>query len=164
MRPNASCRCRLKSILPGLRHLTLSTLLLAPLPTAAGVYTWVDAQGVTHFGDRPPAGSAPRAVAVDTPVSGVDDSVRARQQRIDAYLEQQRTAREQREAADQKARAASEKRAALCTKLRARQTNMARISTFYRLNDQGERVFVSEDENRAVRERFDRQVAEVCDP
>jgi len=43
----------------------IALVLLALLLTqyaGAGIYTWKDAQGHTHFGDRPPGGSAPRAL------------------------------------------------------------------------------------------------------
>lgn len=38
----------------------LATLLT--LDAGAGIYTWKDAQGHTHFGDRPPSGSTPQAL------------------------------------------------------------------------------------------------------
>ena len=41
--------------------LILLTALLS-LDAGAGIYTWKDAQGHTHFGDRPPSGSAPTAL------------------------------------------------------------------------------------------------------
>ncbi|MCU7915989.1 MAG: DUF4124 domain-containing protein [Candidatus Thiodiazotropha sp. (ex Gloverina cf. vestifex)] len=41
--------------------LCILTILLA-FEAAADIYTWKDAQGRTHFGDRPPAQSAPKAL------------------------------------------------------------------------------------------------------
>lgn len=35
---------------------------LLSFDAGAGIYTWKDAQGHTHFGDRPPSGSDPKAL------------------------------------------------------------------------------------------------------
>ncbi len=39
------------------RALAATLLLLAALPAIAGVYKWKDAEGRTHFSDKPPAGA-----------------------------------------------------------------------------------------------------------
>lgn len=38
-----------------MRHLTVLLLVLSPLVNAGNIYQWVDENGVTHFGDKPPA-------------------------------------------------------------------------------------------------------------
>ena len=45
------------------------SLLISPLCTAAQIYKWVDAQGVTHFDAQPPQGQ--QATTVVTPSSAV---------------------------------------------------------------------------------------------
>jgi hypothetical protein len=45
------------------------TLLISPLCTAAQIYKWVDAQGVTHFDAQPPQGQ--ETTTVVTPSSSV---------------------------------------------------------------------------------------------
>jgi hypothetical protein len=45
------------------------SLLISPLCTAAQIYKWVDAQGVTHFDAQPPQGQ--QATTVVTPSSSV---------------------------------------------------------------------------------------------
>jgi hypothetical protein len=45
------------------------SLLISPLCTAAQIYTWVDAQGVTHFDAQPPQGQ--ETTTVVTPSSSV---------------------------------------------------------------------------------------------
>jgi len=43
-----------------------------------------------------------------------------------------------------------DKRAEMCAQL----TNMARISTFYNINGEGDRIYVSEAGNEKIREQF----------
>jgi glutaredoxin len=62
---------RCKAILPVLFALACACLAV---PAAAQVYTWKDAQGVTHYGDAPPPGRQARALGGGTqpaPSSGL---------------------------------------------------------------------------------------------
>lgn len=140
----------------------LTLLILSPAVSLAEVYRWVDAEGRTHFGDRPPTQAASQEVKVESAPARVDNSARDRQQKVNAFLEQKQQERDQQRVADAKAEKQAAKRAEQCTKLRARLKYMDSVSTFYNLNEQGERVFVSESENTRIRERFRRKVEETC--
>ncbi len=140
----------------------LTLLILSPAVSVAEVYRWVDEDGRTHFGDRPPTQAASQEVKVESAPARVDNSARDRQQKVNAFLEQKQQERDQQRAADAKAEKQAAKRAEQCTKLRARLKYMDSVSTFYNLNEQGERVFVSESENTRIREQFRRKVEETC--
>ncbi|WP_036190872.1 DUF4124 domain-containing protein [Marinobacter lipolyticus] len=140
----------------------LTLLLLSPPASLAEVYRWVDAEGRTHFGDRPPTQAASQEVKVESAPARVDNAARDRQQKMNAFLEQRQQERDQQRAADAKAEKQAAKRAELCTKMRARLKHMDSVSTFYNLNEEGERVFVSESENTRIRERFRKKVNETC--
>ena len=137
-------------------------LFLSSASLNAGVYRWVDAEGHTHFGDRPPAEIAPTELVTKSDSSGPNSTDRNRQQKINAFLEQKKKEREAQQAASAKADQQAVKLAARCRKLNARLKYMDSISTFYNLNDQGERVFVSESENKQIRERFQNKVQGIC--
>lgn len=142
--------------------IALTLLCLLPLSANAGVYKWVDANGQTHFGDRPPAEAASSEVAVKAAPAGVDAGARKRHQRMTEFLEQQQDQREARQAAGAKAEEKAEKQAELCRTLRARLKHLASVSTFYNINDQGERVYVNEAENTRIREDFRKKVRSTC--
>ena len=137
-------------------------LFLSSASLNAGVYRWVDAEGRTHFGDRPPAQIASTELVTKSDSPGPDSTDRNRQQKINAFLEQKKKEREAQQAASAKADQQAVKLAARCRKLNARLKYMDSISTFYNLNDQGERVFVSESENKQIRERFQNKVQGIC--
>lgn len=128
----------------------------------AGVYRWVDANGRTHFGDRPPAEAASKEVTLDSSPADPDNLARERQQKMNDFLKVQQQEREARQAATAKAEKQSAEQAKMCNQMRARLKHMKSISTFYNLNEQGERVFVSEAENQRIRDRFREKVQQTC--
>ncbi len=128
----------------------------------AGVYRWVDADGNTHFGDQPPAEAASREVKVKVPAADTDVSAQQRQQRMRDFLEEQQKEREARQADQAKLAKQRAKKAKLCTQMRAELKNLARISTFYDLDENGDRVYVTEEENEQLRKEFRQKVKEAC--
>lgn len=140
----------------------LVLLGLLSVSANAGVYRWVDDKGRTHFGDRPPAESNSEPVKVTPPPPDADNLANERRQRMNEFLDSQQDERQSRQAAKAEADQQAAKEAELCRKLQARLKHMASVSTFYNLNEQGERVYVSEEENDRIRERFRTKVQETC--
>jgi hypothetical protein len=137
-------------------------LLLLPLIAHAGVYKWVDAKGQTHFGDRPPAENSAEEVHIDPVPPGNDPAAAERINRMNEFLNQRQAERQVQQAEDAKAARKAERQDALCRKLQAQLKHMASVSTFYNLNEKGERVFVSEAQNGQIRERFRERVEKAC--
>ncbi|WP_275297922.1 DUF4124 domain-containing protein [Marinobacter sediminum] len=142
----------------------MSLILLALLPVVAhaSVYMWVDADGNTHFGDQPPAEVAPKKVKVAPPPVSNDASAKERQQRMQDFLSEQQKDREARQVDQAKAAEQAAKKADLCTRMRAQLKNMARISTFYGLDENGDRVYATEEENERLRKDFRDKVKQAC--
>jgi hypothetical protein len=142
--------------------LILLCLLTTPI-TQAGTYRWVDENGQTHFGDRPPANAASDEVTLNAPAPSSDAAARERKQRMNEFLEQNERERAERN----KARAEQEARAARqdfrCQALQARLKYLKSVSGIYRLNSEGERVFVDDEENERLREEFRARVQSECD-
>lgn len=128
----------------------------------AAVYQWTDANGQTHFGDRPPVQVSPKEVRINAAPVQTDVTARDRQQKMTEFLEQQQQEREEQQAAAAKARQQAEQQEERCNKLQARLKHMERISTFYNINQNGEREYVSEEENQQIRDRFRAKVKETC--
>ncbi|TVT32448.1 DUF4124 domain-containing protein [Marinobacter vinifirmus] len=128
----------------------------------AAVYQWTDANGHTHFGDRPPAKVSSREVRVNAAPAQTDATARDRQQKMTEFLEQRQKEREARQAAETKARQQAERQAEMCRKLQARLKYLKSVSTFYDINDDGEREYVSEEDNQQIRNRFRAKVKETC--
>lgn len=131
------------------------------VPVGAQVYKWVDEKGVTHYGERAPQGTKAREVEqhlanpAPAPGKAAEPDWKAkdlefRSRRIES--EQAETKKEQSETANRQA----------CNLARDRLAAMKSARGMYRLNDKGERVYQSEDENRAAITQLERKVSENC--
>ena len=122
-------------------------------------------QGRAHdvgIGDRPPAKASSKEVRVNAAPAQADATARDRQQKMTEFLEQQQKEREERQAKEAKVRQQAEKQEELCRNLQARLKHLESVSTFYDINENGEREYVSEEENQQIRDRFRAKVKETC--
>lgn len=136
--------------------------LLIPSVSQAGTYRWVDENGQTHFGDRPPAGAASDEVKVDTAPAGSDAAARERQQRMNDFLEQSEKERAERNEAKAREEAMAAQQEARCEALQGRLKYLKSVSRLYRVNNEGERVYVDDEENERLRREFQAKVREEC--
>lgn len=137
------------------RFIVLSALLAVPLVAgAATVYKWTDSEGNAHFSDRPDG--LPQTEKVEVPVSGpgttpprppapVDDAAAE-------AVPQQPDAAARREI--------REKNCGIARKTLEHNENIDRM---YRLDEQGERIFLTDEERESVLKRSHDDVAEWCD-
>ncbi|MEQ8185051.1 DUF4124 domain-containing protein [Marinobacter salarius] len=135
--------------------------LVTPI-TQAGTYRWVDENGQTHFGDRPPANAASDEVELKAPAPSSDADARARKERMNEFLEQTEQERAERNEAKAQQEAKAAKHEAMCESLRARLKYIKSVSGIYRLNNDGERVFVDDEENERIRQEFRTKVQNEC--
>ncbi|WP_372964213.1 DUF4124 domain-containing protein [Marinobacter sp.] len=138
-------------------------LLLVASVAQAEAYRWVDESGQTHFGDRPPANAVSSEVQLETAQPAVDAAASERKQRMIEFVAQSEKERAVRKKvrAEQEAQAAE--REARCEGLIARMKHLERVSRLYRLNKDGERVFVDDEENERIRKEFRARVRNECD-
>jgi len=141
--------------------LFLLFLLTTPI-VQAGTYRWVDENGQTHFGDRPPTNAASDEVELKAPAPSSDAAARERRQRMNEFLEQSQRERAERNEAEAKLEAKAAKHEARCEALRARLKYLKSVSGIYRLNSEGERVFVDDEENERIRQEFRARVQSEC--
>lgn len=133
-------------------------ILLSLLPVfgqaQAALFKWTDEKGVVHFSDQPfdesraeriemPRASAPGA---PPPASNGDDATAAAREEGDALARHQ-----------------SEVRAANCEIARRTFEHNRNIVRMYRLDENGERVFLSDEEREEALQRSSDNVAHWCD-
>ena len=137
------------------RSIALFALLVLPLVAgAATVYKWTDSEGNVHFSDRPD--ELPQAEKVDVPVSRAGTTPpRSPAPAGDAAAEavpQQPDAAARREI--------REKNCGIARKTLEHNENIDRM---YRLDEHGERVFLTDEERDRLLQRSREDVAEWCD-
>lgn len=141
-------------------------LLLLYLFTASGdvaaAYRWVDENGQTHFGDRPPAGAVSDEIRMAQPAVDVDTAARERKQRMNEFLEQSDKERAERNKVKAREEAIAAAQEARCQQLRGRLKHLQRVSRIYRINNDGERVYVDDEENERLRREFSAKVHNEC--
>ena len=135
----------------------LLTLILMPALASAQIYRWTDADGRVHFGQRPPAGA--EQIEVRPQVVERDDQTREREARservFDARRKEQQAAREQ----ASQTRAAREQE---CQSLRSQLSQLQLGGRFFRNDAAGERVYYSDSELEAARQRLAARISQVC--
>ena len=138
-------------------------MLLVPGLVSAQVYKWVDANGVTHYGEQPPAASKSREVKLRDANPRADNAPQpaAASSYKDRELEfrKRQTERERAEAkvAEDKGSRERECRAA------ANDLNDLRNSgRIYDLNDKGERVWMSDTQRDSAIARREAEYNRRC--
>lgn len=130
-------------------------------PAYAQVYKWVDENGTTHYGERPPQGKQAQKVEQPPtspgPAPGTaaqpdwkEKDLEFRSRRIQA--EHAEAAKIQQDAANRRA----------CNQARDSLAQMKSARRVYQLNDNGERVYESDAERQASAARLEGLVAQHC--
>lgn len=151
-----------------LKRLTICALVAAAVasgPTLANeIYKWTDEQGNVHYGDRPTGDPNEERVhitykrtdrkVVQAQVDARRDYTATRQEAAAARAEERATAEDQ--------RAEEEARQQKCQEYRAKLETMVTARRLYREDENGERVYLGDQEIDEARQRAEELVAEYC--
>lgn len=149
-----------------LRRLTHALLAAALLPVAAAaqIYKWVDEDGVVHYTDQPAQPTAER-VAIQTnrtdnaaAQARLKSAVQSRDEQTESYLR----GRDEKRAAEAQAEADNKQRAADCEKARNKLNELVRAQRLYRVDEDGERQYLSEEEAVSAREQAGKEISDYC--
>ena len=132
----------------------------APLCLAA-TYKWVDEKGVVHYSDTPPAGKPGQKLNIAPPPpldSQAPQRSRSWQEQLQDSNERRHQEEKQQMEARQKAREAEQK----CLRARSALDSLQRDRPLYRVDQQGERVFMEDAERRRLAESWQQQADAHC--
>ena len=142
------------------RVIVLCLLLLCGASAHGEIFKCTDANGTVQFTDHPcdtDATVIPRKAApADT--EGPDEHLQKTRRLLDAMRQERQQAEQQK--AEQKA--AAEKRRHECIKARDDLRNITQASQLYRLDEQGNRVILSDDERNRATVDAQARVAQSC--
>ena len=143
----------------------LSLVLLSGPLSAQEVYTWVDENGITSYGEIPPASS--QAVRTDVRFRHTDPvamQARAEENKAVKDAVNTRKANEQTAAAETKSQKAEEEKARKqnCQLAMDRQTKYDQAHRLYRASEGGGREYLTDTELDNERAEANRQVNEWC--
>ena len=152
--------------------LFIAALLLANV-SFAEIYKWVDEQGNVHYGDRPvgqsealdiPSKASPNLSnsSASSPADSAAIAQQRQQQRqrlLDSY-DQERAEKNQAKA-ERKEKEEKHKRA--CVQARDKLLSYQRASAIYDVDDDGKRVYISQEEREASEARLRDAIKKNCD-
>lgn len=139
-----------------MRALLLIVMLL-PTLACAQIYRWTDADGRVHFGQHPPAGA--EQVEVRPQVVERDEQTRAREARSERFFDARR---QEQQAAREQANQAQVAREQECQGLRRQLSRLQLGGRFFRNDAAGERVYYSDSEVEAARQRLAARIGQEC--
>lgn len=142
--------------------LVLILTIVATSATAGEIYMWTDKDGNSHYEDRPTEGAI-RLTSIQsksTDSSRVQAMVQARRDRRSAADEA--VANEPQGPSAEELRAEAKERVGKCTNFRGRLEKLITSRRLYREDDNGERVYLGDDEMQAARAKVQSQVEEYC--
>ena len=133
-------------------------------PAAAGdIFKWTDEDGNVHFEDRP-AGENPEKVAIQSKPTNPARVQAMVQSRADAAAKaaEAEAAAAPTGPSSEELQAQADARVEKCSKYRAQLQSYVTSRRLYRQDENGERVYLDEDETQAARERVENQVQDYC--
>lgn len=130
---------------------------------ASDIYTWIDEDGIVHYGDRP-AGDAPiQIVNVSSdPTNPAEVQARA-QARRNAGADAAEEAAGAEGLTEEEIEAKERERDEKCAMYKERLQTFLTSRRLYREDENGERVYLDEQETLAARAKVQEQVLEYCD-
>lgn len=141
----------------------LLAVAAAGIAAAAEIYRWTDDDGNVHYTDKP-LGDSPVRLAIEsrpTDNARVQAQVQQRQERRAAAAEAAASADDG--PTPEELRAQARERDERCNTYKARLTSFVQSRRLYREDENGERIYLSDDEIDAARAKVQRQVEENCD-
>jgi len=144
-------------------HLTCVTaaLLLGAALCRAELYRWVDEQGQTHFSDQP-AHSQPHEIGV-RPSPAAPQQPHERMDKTRRLLNAYQIERQQQREQQAKQKQQAEERRRNCLQARDRLRQYSETGSIYRLDDDGRRVYLSEQERTLLIASHRQAAADWCD-
>jgi hypothetical protein len=141
----------------------MGMLLLALNALAqGGLYKWVDEKGVVHYSDAPPPGKAGGKLQVK-PQPSLDSSqavprTRSWQEQLQDSNERRFQDEKKQKEAQQKAQEAEQK----CQRARNALDSLKRERPLYRVDKEGERSFMEDEERRRLIDGWQQQADASC--
>ncbi len=142
----------------------LAVTMAPGLAVSESVYKWTDENGITHFGDRRPAGSNAESINVRTGSSQTNTaSQRATPQRRLDDLEQSQQAQAEAQQLSAQEEARNKQRQANC-ETAISNLNIISSSSRIKVEEDGTTRYLSPEEIAEQKERFQQVADENCSP
>ena len=142
----------------------VAALTFAAGASASDIYRWTDEDGNVYYEDRPTGAPTEERVSISsnrTDSGAVDNRIQARLDRQTARDEAKAAAADAEQQAAAQAEVEAERQQA-CERARARLETYLQARRLYRSDDNGERVYLDDDQRQEARQKAEDQITEFC--
>lgn len=130
---------------------------------ANDIYKWTDEDGNVHYGDRPTGDATEERMAISSrSTNSVKVQARAQSRYAPKEPAAEAVANEPQGPTEDELRVQAEERREKCDTYKARLQKFVQSRRLYKQDENGERVYLDEDQTQAARERVENQVQEYC--
>ena len=149
-----------------MRYVTLLFFLLVPPVNHAGVYKWIDDNGKVHYSDMPVTTQPSVEMNVNdsapAPSShgGIDQM--SREEKRERLLQSMQEDRIEKQEQREKQRALKQQNKVKCNRYRDQMRHYERASGLYRLDENGERVYISDNDRAKATKNLQRKIRKYC--
>ena len=142
----------------------VAAMTFAAGASASDIYRWTDEDGNVYYEDRPTGAPTEERVSISsnrTDSGAVDNRIQARLDRQTARDEAKAAAADAEQQAAAQAEVEAERQQA-CERARARLETYLQARRLYRSDDNGERVYLDDDQRQEARQKAEDQITEFC--
>jgi len=147
-----------------MKKIMLLLCLVSPIAAQAGVYKWVDENGKVHYGDSPQASQPTVEMNVDetTTEPSFSEDVLSREEKRERLLQSMEEDRIEKQEQRDKQIAENEKNRQRCNQYRDRMRHYERANGLYKLDRDGNRVYMSESERASATKSLRAKINKYC--
>ena len=149
-----------------MRYTSLIFLLMLPLVPQAAVYKWIDDEGNVHYGDKPTAAEPSVEMEVDEVVTipsfGDRNDSMSRDERRERLLRAMEEDRLEKKQQREQKQALKQRNRQKCNHYRDRMRHYQRASGIYRLDEDGNRVYMSDADRTSATKNLQKKIDKYC--
>ena len=148
----------------GMKNIIFLLILITPVAAHAGVYKWVDENGKVHYGDQPKASQPTVEMNIDdtTPAPSYSDDDLSREEKRERLLQAMEEDRLDKQEKRDKQKAENEKNRQKCNRYRDRMRHYQRANALYKLDKDGNRVYMSDSERASATKSLRTKINKYC--
>lgn len=147
-----------------MKNLLLLLVFMMPLVVYAGVYKWVDENGKVHYGDQPKTSQPAVEMKVDdaAPTPSYSDDELSREEKRERLLQSMEEDRADKQEMREKKKAEKERNRQKCNRYRDQMRHYERASSLYKLDKDGNRVYMSDGERARATKNLQSNIKKYC--
>jgi len=146
-----------------MKNIIILLILIVSVAAHAGVYKWVDENGKVHYGDSPQASQPTVEMNVEetTPELSSEDLL-SREEKRERLLQSMEEDRLEKQEKRDKQKAENEKNRQKCNQYRDRMRHYERANALYKLDKDGNRVYMSDGERAGATKSLRAKINQYC--